>query len=267
MGYYPAFPPAMPRSGVGCIRVTHPCATLVSRRTLTVRLACIRPAASVHPEPGSNSSLYYCTTKFCFLKLQGSLCVLSVSLPYRRPASRQMRLDFLMLAFKLSKNSRKLPSFFNPPFLSFAGAKVLHFPLPPTTIFTFFQTFSIRAECQQDKFHVFCNNCCRKAVFWRKTRLSGASRGPDPAVFCAFLHASGAFLAEIRPRFTAFNAVARRHGTDSPRDFFGGHLIIYRCLQMSTPKLFSQFSSNKNRTFSKNIRQNIAISAFFLFLQ
>ena len=24
----------------------------------TVRLACIRPAASVHPEPGSNSSLY-----------------------------------------------------------------------------------------------------------------------------------------------------------------------------------------------------------------
>ena len=27
---------------------------------LTVRLACIRPAASVHPEPGSNSSLYYC---------------------------------------------------------------------------------------------------------------------------------------------------------------------------------------------------------------
>ena len=31
----------------------------------TVRLACIRPAASVHPEPGSNSSLYYCFD-FCF---------------------------------------------------------------------------------------------------------------------------------------------------------------------------------------------------------
>ena len=28
------------------------------RRDLTVRLACIRPAASVHPEPGSNSPLY-----------------------------------------------------------------------------------------------------------------------------------------------------------------------------------------------------------------
>ena len=30
------------------------------RRAPPVRLACIRPAASVHPEPGSNSSLYYC---------------------------------------------------------------------------------------------------------------------------------------------------------------------------------------------------------------
>ena len=68
------------------------------------------------------------------------------------PASRQKRHDFLMLAFKLSKNSRKLPSLFSPTFLSFAGAKVLHFPLPPTTFFIIFQTFSIRAECQQDKF-------------------------------------------------------------------------------------------------------------------
>ena len=32
------------------------------RRGPPVRLACIRPAASVHPEPGSNSSLYYCCT-------------------------------------------------------------------------------------------------------------------------------------------------------------------------------------------------------------
>ena len=28
MGYYPAFPPAIPARGVGCIRVTHPSATL-----------------------------------------------------------------------------------------------------------------------------------------------------------------------------------------------------------------------------------------------
>ena len=64
MAYYPAFPPAIRPSGVGCIRVTHPCATLKApERALPVRLACIRPAASVHPEPGSNSSLYYCLAK------------------------------------------------------------------------------------------------------------------------------------------------------------------------------------------------------------
>ena len=61
MAYYPAFPPAIRLSGVGCIRVAHPCATLrAPEGARPVRLACIRPAASVHPEPGSNSSLYYC---------------------------------------------------------------------------------------------------------------------------------------------------------------------------------------------------------------
>ena len=61
MAYYPAFPPAIRLSGVGCIRVAHPCATLKAPEGAhPVRLACIRPAASVHPEPGSNSSLYYC---------------------------------------------------------------------------------------------------------------------------------------------------------------------------------------------------------------
>ena len=67
------------------------------RRASSVRLACIRPAASVHPEPGSNSSLYYCCTKlisclglrYCFIK-------------------------FTLLAsyagYRLSKNFRALPS-------------------------------------------------------------------------------------------------------------------------------------------------------------
>ena len=32
------------------------------RRTNTARLACVRPPASVHPEPGSNSPLYVCLT-------------------------------------------------------------------------------------------------------------------------------------------------------------------------------------------------------------
>src|SRR5690606_11541725 len=42
----------------GCVRVTHPCAGRQrSEDPVTPRLACIRPPASVHPEPGSNSPL------------------------------------------------------------------------------------------------------------------------------------------------------------------------------------------------------------------
>ena len=38
--------------------VRHSCALRVATSGLTVRLACIKPAASVHPEPGSNSPSY-----------------------------------------------------------------------------------------------------------------------------------------------------------------------------------------------------------------
>ena len=54
--YYPRFPEAVPERGAGCPRVTQPFATLCTPGgALTVRLACVRRAASVHPEPGSNS--------------------------------------------------------------------------------------------------------------------------------------------------------------------------------------------------------------------
>ena len=46
----------MPMRGAGWIRVTHPCAGRLPKQT--PRLACVKPVASVHPEPGSNSSLY-----------------------------------------------------------------------------------------------------------------------------------------------------------------------------------------------------------------
>ena len=36
-------------------RVTHPCATVLILADFLVRLACVRHAASVHSEPGSNS--------------------------------------------------------------------------------------------------------------------------------------------------------------------------------------------------------------------
>ena len=54
--YQPPFPAVVPVRGAGWSRVTHPFATLcTAEAVLTVRLACVRHAASVHPEPGSNS--------------------------------------------------------------------------------------------------------------------------------------------------------------------------------------------------------------------
>ena len=54
--YYLQFPVAVPERGAGCPRVTQPFATLCTPEgALTVRLACVKRAASVHPEPGSNS--------------------------------------------------------------------------------------------------------------------------------------------------------------------------------------------------------------------
>ncbi len=48
----------MPQLEVDCIRVTHPFAGRQHPEgPVTPRLACIKPAASVHPEPVSNSPL------------------------------------------------------------------------------------------------------------------------------------------------------------------------------------------------------------------
>ena len=55
--YQPRFPAVVPVRGEGRSRVTHPFATSYPAEAgFIVRLACVRHAASVHPEPGSNSS-------------------------------------------------------------------------------------------------------------------------------------------------------------------------------------------------------------------
>ena len=56
MRYYHPFPEAIPHSEAGSSRVTHPSATKIKTEALiSVRLACVKRAASVRPEPGSNS--------------------------------------------------------------------------------------------------------------------------------------------------------------------------------------------------------------------
>ena len=60
--YYSPFPVTIPDLWVDRVRVTHPSATRQHPEgPVTVRLACIKPPASVHPEPGSNSPLYCCS--------------------------------------------------------------------------------------------------------------------------------------------------------------------------------------------------------------
>ena len=54
MRYYPAVGPAIPHSVAGCSRVTHPFA---GDPCGPPRLACVKHAASVRPEPGSNSPM------------------------------------------------------------------------------------------------------------------------------------------------------------------------------------------------------------------
>ncbi len=50
--YYPVFPQAIPDPKIDYLRVTHPFATLIEcKHSITVRLACLKRAASVRSEP------------------------------------------------------------------------------------------------------------------------------------------------------------------------------------------------------------------------
>ena len=81
------------------------------------RLACVKPAASVHPEPGSNSSLY----KFLiFLSLN---LTLSISVPHL--AGRNRRFSFLSCSrYLLSCTSSSLLNELLIAILSNGSAKV-----------------------------------------------------------------------------------------------------------------------------------------------
>ena len=81
MRYYHPFPEAIPLSEAGCSRVTHPSATKNKDESLfSVRLACVKRAASVRPEPGSNSllnSIYQGFYSLKYLILFHNACVIT----------------------------------------------------------------------------------------------------------------------------------------------------------------------------------------------
>ena len=47
--------------------ITHPCATLLTPKSFLVRLACVKHAASVRSEPGSNSNVENDSNNFLFV--------------------------------------------------------------------------------------------------------------------------------------------------------------------------------------------------------
>ena len=90
------------------------------------RLACVKPVASVHPEPGSNSSLYYLVFSF-FLQRKGKrtpeFALGYIGLVYRIQ-NRRFDSHFLyyFLSMEICQKSLAIELF-----SSFAGAKVRRF--------------------------------------------------------------------------------------------------------------------------------------------
>ena len=137
--YYPAFPPAIPARGVGCIRVTHPCATLnPPKGVLPSDLHVLGlPLAFIL----SQDQTLRCTIVFlvCILNLGFRLDVLLVFLlkgSFPRAASQRRR--YLVLASDFQRTLAFSPRC-SPSFLPKAGAKVLPFPELASTFFIFFR--------------------------------------------------------------------------------------------------------------------------------
>ena len=92
------FPYAIPNPKADYLRVTHPFATLKRCKHLsTVRLACLKRAASVRSEPGSNSPLYIFSIRRCYLNNLSLLLTLTA---------------FQLLASSLNFLSFSFPSLF-----------------------------------------------------------------------------------------------------------------------------------------------------------
>ena len=96
---------------------------------VTPRLACVKPPASVHPEPGSNSSLYIVLIPLRVILI--SMFMLAITLPYLLP----------FLITSLSMNSL-LPRFSSPSFFLGLQRYLLFFSLQIFFSFpiTFFST-------------------------------------------------------------------------------------------------------------------------------
>ena len=140
MAVYAAFPRSIRLLRACCSRVTHPCAGRRQKYCYSLaapRLACVKPAASVHPEPGSNSSLYIfylysSSTILTSSSLKGIYALMYFVLPYTSHTF------FQVCCLSLSLFQSTVVRFPN------GIAKVLLFSFPPNFSGTFFHRFPDR---------------------------------------------------------------------------------------------------------------------------
>ena len=133
----------------GCSRVTHPCAGRRQKYCYSraaPRLACVRPAASVHPEPGSNSSLYISyfsklnpRTLIPFKEINALEFVFGTLLVLLLPV---LSMNFRFHPETLSRLISSRPGASQVPLFPNGIAKVLLFPEPPNFSALFFHIFS-----------------------------------------------------------------------------------------------------------------------------
>ncbi len=149
MRYYHPFPEAIPLSKAGSSRVTHPSATKkITEIIFSVRLACVRRAASVRPEPGSNSllSLYikylpvFTISRFITIARNSFACVFTLVLISQLIQNLQGFCFFLALfnfqdtfALSLPLSARLLYHFFSLLSIPFGRKKFSDFALSRST--------------------------------------------------------------------------------------------------------------------------------------
>ena len=117
------FPSVIPLCGTDCSRVTHPSAARTAQSkllTVPARLACVRHAASVRPEPGSNSYVQ------SFQSLRGANRSVTV---FSRSESDCFSLFILL--YIVVKDRSPLPRFRNPPAASLATTVIIIPAYPP----------------------------------------------------------------------------------------------------------------------------------------
>ena len=79
----PGYPTAMGRLHTCYSPVRRSPAKCIATSTAAPRLACVKPVASVHPEPGSNSSLLlFCLFFFFSKKVTITVCIVTKTIPW-----------------------------------------------------------------------------------------------------------------------------------------------------------------------------------------